>query len=176
MLACRGCLPTALCCSSSEVLCTNRACRPEELALEPSIRRLVTDFADSTGLRVPLEIRLANNASLPPDIAQAVYRAVQEGLTNVQRHAHATQVSVGLNSSLDSVTPEIQDDGVGTVVGASGQHPSLSGYGLIGLRERVALLDGRLAFGPSPGGGSCLRISIPIRDGRSMNRNGLASA
>jgi len=102
------------------------------------------------------------NASLAPELAQALYRAVQEGLTNVQRHAHATEVAVTLHGSGDSVALEIHDNGVGKIVATNGQASASSGYGLIGLRERVALLDGQLSFGPSPRGGSCLSISFPI--------------
>ncbi len=140
-----------------------RAATLEELALEPSVRRLVDEFAESTGLRVQLEISVPDDASLAPELAQALYRAVQEGLTNVQRHAHATQVTVTLGGTSDSVALEIHDNGVGQMVATNGDTGTSSGYGLIGLRERVALLDGQLSFGPSPRGGSCLSISLPIR-------------
>jgi signal transduction histidine kinase len=139
-----------------------RAATLEELALEPSVRRLVDEFAESTGLRVQLEISVPDDASLAPELTQALYRAVQEGLTNVQRHAHATQVTVSLDRSFDSVALEIHDNGVGQMVVTNGDAGTSSGYGLIGLRERVALLDGQLSFGPSPRGGSCLSISLPI--------------
>ena len=101
--------------------------------------------------------------SLPPELAQALYRAVQEGLTNVHKHAQASEVDVTLCGSPNSVTLEIHDNGIGTLVTANGHHLDSSGYGLIGLRERVALLDGQLTFGRSPGGGSSLRLSLPLR-------------
>jgi signal transduction histidine kinase len=141
-----------------------RAATLEELALEPRVRRLVAEFAESTGLRVHLQVALAETGPPPPELAQAVYRAVQEGLTNVQRHAQATHVEVRLQGGADGLVVEVQDDGRG-VPGAmtNGQPPSASGYGLLGLRERVALLDGQLAFGPAPGGrGSRLWISLPL--------------
>jgi two-component system, NarL family, sensor histidine kinase UhpB len=135
-----------------------RAATLEELALEPSLRHLVTDFAESTGLRVNLKVEL-DEVSLTPELAQALYRAVQEGLTNVQRHAHAGEAAVVLTASRELVSLTIVDDGAG----ANGQAPKTSGYGLVGLHERVALLDGQLEVGPSPGGGSCLRITLPLR-------------
>jgi signal transduction histidine kinase len=140
-----------------------RAATLEELTIEPSLRRLANDFAESTGLSVHLRVDLGEDAQLPPELAQALYRAVQEGLTNVQKHAQASEVDVTLCRARESVTLEIHDNGVGTSVTANGHHPDSSGYGLVGLRERVALLDGELSFGPSPGGGSCLTLSIPLR-------------
>ena len=140
-----------------------RAATLEELAIEPSLRRLASEFAESTGLSVQLRVDLGEDAQLPPELAQALYRAVQEGLTNVQKHAQASEVDVTLRRARESVTLEIHDNGVGTTVTANGHQSDSSGYGLVGLRERVALLDGELSFGPSPGGGSCLRLSIPLR-------------
>jgi signal transduction histidine kinase len=83
-------------------------------------------------------------------------------LTNVQRHAQATEVNVTLVGAPESIVLEIHDNGVGGAVGRNGHHSDSSRYGLIGLRERVALLDGQLSFGPSPRGGGCLRIVLPI--------------
>jgi signal transduction histidine kinase len=153
-----------------------RAATLEELALEPSLQRLVSEFGESTGLRVELDIQLDDNASLAPEHAQALYRAVQEGLTNVQRHAHATQLTVMLVRSSTSVVLEIHDNGVGEAIAANGHHLDSSGFGLIGLRERVALLDGQLSFGPSPHGGSCLRISLPTGGEPSSGRSEHVSA
>jgi signal transduction histidine kinase len=141
-----------------------RAATLEELALEPSLRRLVDEFAQATGLRVQLGIAADDYGPLVPEVAQAVYRAVQEGLTNVQRHAQATTVDIRLDRSAESVVLEIQDNGVGLTGASNGHRPESSGYGLIGLRERVALLDGQFSFRTSPSGGCCLRISLPIQE------------
>jgi signal transduction histidine kinase len=70
-----------------------RAATLEELAIEPSLRRLVAEFAESTGLSVYMRVELAGEAPLSPELAQALYWAVQEGLTNVQKHpARARQI------------------------------------------------------------------------------------
>jgi signal transduction histidine kinase len=140
-----------------------RAATLEELAIEPLLRRLVGEFAESTGIAVEVDVELEQNVSLPPEVGQALYRAVQEGLTNVQKHAQATAVVVKLSGSRECVTLELQDNGIGTSVMVNGHNPESSGYGLIGLRERVALLDGELSFGPSVGGGSCLRLVLPLK-------------
>ena len=140
-----------------------RAATLEELAIEPSIRRLVSEFAESTCLNVKLSFALANTPSPSPELVQALYRAVQEGLTNVHKHARATEVDLRLFASNDSLVLEIADNGVGITVTANGHQPDSSQYGLVGLRERVALLEGTLSFGPSPGGGSCLKLVLPMR-------------
>jgi signal transduction histidine kinase len=140
-----------------------RAATLEELAIEPSIRRLVAEFAESTGLNVRLTFGISTSATPSPDLAQTLYRAIQEGLTNIHKHAHASEVELRLFGSNESFVLEIHDDGVGTTVTTNGHHPDALGYGLVGLRERVALLDGTLSFGPAPGGGSCLRLTLPTR-------------
>lgn len=149
-----------------------RAATLEELAIEPSIRRLVGEFSESTGLNVRLTFEIANSAALSPDLAQTVYRAIQEGLTNIHKHAHASDADLRLCGSNESLVLEIHDNGVGTTVTANGHPPDASGYGLVGLRERVALLDGTVSFGPSPGGGSCLRVTLPIRLDKSPATQG----
>jgi signal transduction histidine kinase len=140
-----------------------RAATLEELALEPSLRRLVDEFAQATGLHVQLTISPDGTGALAPEVTHAVYRAVQEGLTNVQRHAQATTVDILLDRSAESIVLEIKDNGVGLPGASNGHQPESGGYGLIGLRERVALLDGQLSSGPSSGGGWCLHISLPLQ-------------
>jgi signal transduction histidine kinase len=140
-----------------------RAATLEELAIEPSIRRLISEFAESTGLNVRLTFDVANTTSPSPDLAQTLYRAIQEGLTNIHKHAHASDIDMRVWGSNESLVLEIHDNGVGSTVTANGHPLDSSGYGLVGLRERVALLDGTLSFGPSPRGGSCLKLTLPIR-------------
>ena len=131
------------------------------LAVDLSLQQLVADFSESTGLRVELCIDLPHQVR-SPDVTQTLYRVTQEGLTNIQRHARATTVQVSVRGSADDIVLTIQDDGVGPNE-ANGHELHSSGFGLIGLRERVALLDGQLSFGPAPDGGSRLSVSLPIR-------------
>src|SRR5207248_6163803 len=100
-----------------------RAATLEELAIEPSIRRLVSEFAESTGLNVRLTIDVASGAAPSPDLAQTVYRAIQEGLTNIHKHANASDVDLRLCSSNESLILEIYDNGAGTTVTANGHQP-----------------------------------------------------
>ncbi len=92
--------------------------------------------------------------SLSPAVKQALFRAAQEGLTNVRKHAQASQAGVTLDYGAGLVTLTMWDDGVGTVE-ADG------GFGLLGVRERVHLLGGRVEIRTAPGEGFMLHVEVP---------------
>lgn len=94
---------------------------------------------------------------LPTEVDLAAYRIVQESLTNVSRHAHATVVTVGIHREARQVTVEVTDNGQGPAV-ANGAAP---GNGIRGMRERAHALGGELTAGPGPGGGFTVRGWIP---------------
>jgi signal transduction histidine kinase len=127
-----------------------------DLQLRSALRRLVTNFEAATGLTV--------NRLLPEELPSlsdsqrlALYRAAQEALTNIQRHARASQAWLVLTASEDAITLLVSDDGQGMSV--RGESP---GYGLRGLRERMAQLDGELHVEPRPGGGTQLSARLPL--------------
>jgi signal transduction histidine kinase len=118
--------------------------------------------ARTAGLPVTVTVTGATRA-LPPDVDQAAYRIVQEALTNVSRHAGQARASVHLCYSPDALAVQVDNDGTGTGAGAGdGQRPA-GGLGLIGMRERVAALGGRLHAGPRDGGGFQVRAELPAR-------------
>ncbi|MCM2390672.1 sensor histidine kinase [Streptomyces albipurpureus] len=95
----------------------------------------------------------------PPEVTSTVYRIVQEALTNVLRHAqHARSIEVTVDRAPDGVTVEVVDDAPPD--SARPQHRS--GYGLIGMRERVQTLGGSLCVGPRPGVGWSVRATLPV--------------
>lgn len=136
-----------------------RAATIEDLALPRALAKLTREFAESTGLDVRLDLGEVDALLLPSETSQALYRTVQEGLTNIQRHAHATRACVALTASEGLVSLRVEDDGVGP--NGQGGATGFGGFGLIGLRERVALLGGQLDFGPGHEGGSSLRVTLP---------------
>ncbi len=97
---------------------------------------------------------------LPEEIETAVYRIIQEALTNVARHAHAKRVWVALTGKGDELRLEVRDDGVGLPANNGARRPS--GIGLIGIRERVRALRGTVTLSSGPDGGACLRASVPM--------------
>jgi len=97
---------------------------------------------------------------LPPEADQAAYRIVQEALTNVSRHAGRASARVHLHYSPDALSVQVDDDGSGTGTGPRSAGP---GLGLIGMRERVTALGGRLQAGPRDGGGFQVYAELPVR-------------
>ena len=105
--------------------------------------------------RTPMEANLGDER-LPPEVETALYRLVQEALTNVVKHSRASRVSISLVRKAKSVSAVIEDDGVGF------SEPPGEGLGLIGMRERVGLLDGRLEVESSAGQGTTIVAEVPL--------------
>lgn len=128
-----------------------------DLPLDSALRRLSDGFAEATGLRVRLELDPQIGA-LPRPHQVALYRAAQEGLTNVQKHAAASTVWLSVRCRGDQVSLTVEDDGRGPVADAAPL-----GFGLRGLRERAEHLGGSLEFGLAPSGrGSRLVLRLPL--------------
>jgi signal transduction histidine kinase len=117
--------------------------------------------ARAAGLPVTVTVTGAQRA-LPPPVDQAAYRIVQEALTNVSRHAGQACASVQLHYTPAGLSVQVDDDGPGPPASAA-PRPAGPGLGLIGMRERVTALGGRLQAGPRDGGGFQVRAEIPAR-------------
>jgi signal transduction histidine kinase len=113
--------------------------------------------ARSAGLPVTVAVTGAQRP-LPLDVDQAAYRIVQEALTNVSRHAGRARACVHLHYAPNVLTVQVSDDGEGVDTVLAGP-----GLGLIGMRERVSAVSGRLDTGPREGGGFHVRAELPIR-------------
>ncbi|TDB79543.1 sensor histidine kinase [Actinomadura sp. KC216] len=112
-------------------------------------------LAESTkdaGVRVDVRWK-GERRPLPPDVDLSAYRIVQEAVTNVVRHAGTPDCRVTIEYGDEEVSIEVEDDGRGGVVG--------TGYGIVGMRERVGLLGGEFAAGPRPDGGFRVAARIP---------------
>jgi signal transduction histidine kinase len=127
-----------------------------DLQLGTSLRRLIDHFEKATGLTVNRALP-DEMPALPETHRLALFRAAQEALTNVQRHAEASQVWLLLTVQDDSVTLLVGDDGRGLST-----RNDRSGFGLRGLRERAAQLGGELHTEPRPGQGTQLSFRLPI--------------
>jgi signal transduction histidine kinase len=113
--------------------------------------------ARAAGLPVTVTVTGAAR-SLPAEVDQAAYRIVQEALTNVSRHAGLAAASVCLQYTPEGLTVQVDDDGPG-----GDDRPAGTGLGLVGMRERVSVLGGRLHAGPQDGGGFRVRAELPVR-------------
>ena len=131
----------------------------DDFGLVAALERLTSTFAEQTGIAVELSARIGETR-LAPEIETALYRIIQEALTNVAKHAQAAHVSVVLNRGPRSVTAVIEDDGHGF---ASLPEPDDSrGLGLIGMQERIGLLSGKIQIESTEGSGTTLVVEVPV--------------
>jgi signal transduction histidine kinase len=129
----------------------------DDFGLVPALERLTSSFAEQTGIEVDLEAGAISDR-LPAEVETAIYRIVQESLTNVVKHSHAHRVSVLLTRSDGRIKAVIEDDGTGFDPEAG----TADGIGLIGMRERIELLDGTLAVESSERSGTTVAVEVPV--------------
>lgn len=135
----------------------------DDLGLLPAIREYARVHLQSRGVTVHCECA-DDPPSLDADVQTAVYRVVQEALTNVMRHAHAEAVQIACTVTGDSLTIEVEDDGVGFDPDRVSQPRSTGeGLGLLGMRERLALLGGTIDIDAAPGSGTRVTVSVPLQ-------------
>jgi len=128
----------------------------DDFGLVAALQRLAETFAEQTGIRVHVEAALGD-ARLAGETETAVYRIVQEALTNVIKHAQAETVSVVLTRKGDRVVAVIEDDGLGFDPADTRDER----LGLLGMRERIALVDGQLSVESRPGEGTTIAVEVP---------------
>ncbi len=129
----------------------------DDFGLVAALERLTESFAEQTGIRVDFHSALGESR-LPGEVETALYRVVQESLTNIVKHAKAVGVSVSLARRESAVAAVIEDDGAGFDPRAVRE----GGVGLLGMRERLALIDGRLEIESRPGAGTTLVAEVPL--------------
>jgi signal transduction histidine kinase len=140
----------------------SRELRPsilDDLGLAPALEWLAQGVSERTGLAITVN---APDERLMPAVETALYRIVQEALTNAARHARATKVEIEVRTTGPTVQAVVQDDGQGFDVGATLRRRGDRGLGLIGMRERVEALGGSLTIASGPGSGTRLSASIPV--------------
>ncbi len=130
----------------------------DQLGLTAALRESIQAICDKHDLRVELETVGFDGERLPPAIETALYRIVQETLTNIVRHAHATRVQIILTRCADRVTATVDDDGIGFDPEAA---MSSGGLGLIGMQERLQMLGGTLTIETDSGEGTTLVAEVP---------------
>ncbi len=133
----------------------------DDLGLVPALRALVDDFGDQGQIETNFSV-----GGSPPSLSKegelALFRALQEGLSNAARHANAGQLWVTLTTESDRAVLRIRDDGQGlSGARASGEGGDQVGTGLAGMRERISALGGSILVTESPGGGVELVVAVP---------------
>jgi signal transduction histidine kinase len=110
---------------------------------------------------IPVDVTVTGEVvALHPEIEVALLRTAQEALANVARHAGASRAGLTLSFMGDVVTLDVRDDGVGFVVPEHGTQDG-AGFGLTGMRQRVARVAGSLAIESEPGGGTAVSARVP---------------
>jgi signal transduction histidine kinase/DNA-binding response OmpR family regulator len=133
----------------------------DHLGLVAALDQYGASLGHQHGLTVQFETVGLGEERLLPEVETAIYRIVQEALTNVLRHARATRVDVLLERRGDRVVTIVEDDGVGFDPGAAGESGRL---GLFGMRERAKMLGGTLVVESTPGTGATVLVEVPYVD------------
>jgi signal transduction histidine kinase len=135
----------------------------DEFGLGPALESLAERVATQLDLEVELDVDLAYERGdladrLAPELESVAYRLVQEALTNAGKHAGSSRARVSVREDAHVVTLSVEDEGTGFAPRGDTQ-----GFGLLGMRERVGLVHGELTIRSSPGKGTTIRATLPVR-------------
>ena len=131
----------------------------DDLGLLPALQSLAQGVAERTGLCIRVDSAIAGR--LAPAVETALYRIMQEGVTNITKHAAATQVDLHMWRDGESVHGILHDDGAGFAVEHVMSQTGPRGLGLLGIQERLEALGGTLQIISPPGQGTTLQITLP---------------
>jgi len=134
----------------------------EDLGLVAALESQVREFRRRHG--VAIAFLNESTERLHPEIERSVYRVVQEALTNIARHAHARAGRVHVNTDAQTLHVTIEDDGIGFDAADVERPGRRRGLGLLGMRERVSQLRGRIDIESAPGRGTRIDVSLPRVD------------
>jgi signal transduction histidine kinase len=129
----------------------------DDFGLVPALERLTDSFAEQSDIRVDFHSALGETR-LPSEVETTLYRVVQESLTNIVKHANAHNISVSIAPRGSTVAAVIEDDGAGFDQRAVRGE----GVGLLGMRERLSFVDGRLEIESRPGAGTTIVAEVPL--------------
>ena len=129
----------------------------DDFGLSAALERLASVVGERSPFTLDVSVNVPTGA-LPAEHETAIYRIVQEALTNVVKHASATRVDIVVVSTERVVRAVVEDDGAGFAVGQVREHA----LGLVGMRERAQLLGGRVQVESSPGRGTTVLVELPL--------------
>jgi len=136
----------------------------DDLGLVPAIRWYAETLLEPRGIQVDFAGG-GEEERLPPAVETALFRAVQEALTNVAKHADADRVRIAVTSSPEALEVRVEDDGRGFDVEEALRGEG-AGLGLLGMRERMGLLEGSVDVASRPGEGTCVTLRVPKGRGK----------
>lgn len=134
----------------------------DDLGLIPALESYLKDFMDRTGIRASLTV-FGGVEKLSSAVRTVFYRVTQEALINVSHHSKATKATVTIRKKNDSIFLEIQDNGKGFNVDNPTRAQSCQRLGLLGMKERVQMVDGTFAVESAPGKETIIRVEVPYQ-------------
>ena len=131
-----------------------------------ALRNHLATFGERASVSTPLRVE-GEEVPVPPPVAHAAFRIIQEALTNIERHAKARQVQLTLSFAADVLECLIADDGIGFVLPTEGTPGVDTGFGLSSMRQRAAALGGSVQIESAPGQGTKVMLAIPLKPGQT---------
>lgn len=133
----------------------------DDLGLVPALRAYIKAFQSRTATEVDL-VTFGTDRRYEPTFEVAVFRLVQEALTNVDKHAQASRVELVLEQRIRELKVTVKDDGVGFEPRQVAQKRTGTAYGLTGMQERARLIGGRMEISSQPGQGTRIQLVFPV--------------
>ncbi|ABO50624.1 histidine kinase [Desulforamulus reducens MI-1] len=133
----------------------------DDLGLIPAVKRYLEDYKVQNNISADF-VFIGKEQRFDASMEVAVFRIIQEALINIKKHAAARHVLIKMELISSRINVYIKDDGCGFVVGHIKPRGDGSGYGLLGMRERIQLLKGTLSINSTPGKGTELNFSLPL--------------
>ncbi len=134
----------------------------DDLGLLPALEWLTANLMEEDGIKTELKV-YGDRRRLPPEAELALFRIVQEALSNVRRHSQASQVVTVVEFGEGRVRITVDDNGQGfELPGRTGDLATAGKLGLIGMHERAHLLDGTLTVRSEPGKGTTVTVDVPV--------------
>jgi signal transduction histidine kinase len=161
--------------STRDIALLLRPSHLDDLGLEPALQWLVEDFSRRTGIACNFSAT-GLDENLPDAWKTCVYRVVQEAIHNCEKHAAPAQVQIRVSQEPELLALEVQDNGVGFELDAKGAPLRAVGLGILGMRERAAMLGGALQIVSAPGHGTTVRLALPTSPMRLAPSEGKGAA
>ncbi|MEW6141762.1 MAG: ATP-binding protein [Chloroflexota bacterium] len=137
----------------------------DDLGLVPALKWYAEQRLKPLGVRVRVESS-GSDQRLPPQVETSLFRVVQEAITNIAKHAEAENVVLSIECGTSEVAVDVEDDGKGfDPLEVAKPSEKGQGLGLLGMKERVSLLNGKFSIDSRPGGGTAIKVRVPVTGG-----------
>lgn len=135
----------------------------DDLGLRPAIKRYLSNYNEQYGLQIEY-LFFGQQRRLNSTVEVALFRIIQEMVTNIRKHARAKNAVVKIELLRKKINIYVKDDGIGFDLDTAMTDKDGEGYGLIGMRERIQLLKGEMNIISAPGQGTSISVSVPLDD------------